>query len=110
MDKQASIPNQCVVELKNHLQPELFKSLCDTNRVSIVAFLAVQTSPVTVGVLADQFGIDISGVSRHLKMLKDANVLNAEKQGREVYYSLNCGQLTSTLRGLADALDACCNN
>jgi ArsR family transcriptional regulator len=40
-------------------------------------------------------------------MLRDAGVLRATKQGREVLYELDCGALAGSLRALADALENC---
>lgn len=110
MKNISNLPVVCVTALEEHLRPELFKSLCDPTRLSLVAYLATQKQPVTVGSLADLYGIDFSGVSRHLKLLKETGVVAATKQGREVVYSLNCEQLTQTLRGFADALEMCFNN
>lgn len=50
--------------------------------------------------------VDISVVSRHLGILRDAGILEARKRGREVYYRVRIDQLTALLRNLADALEA----
>jgi ArsR family transcriptional regulator len=110
MNDITNLPAICITALEEHLRPELFKSLCDPTRLSIVAYLATQNSPVRVGSLAKLYGIDFSGVSRHLKMLKEADVVTATKQGREVMYSLNSQDLIQTLRGFADAVEACCRD
>lgn len=49
--------------------------------------------------------VDLSVVSRHLTVLKDAGVLSAEKKGKEVFYSLNGPELAGLLRKLADQID-----
>ncbi|MFT5050309.1 MAG: DNA-binding transcriptional ArsR family regulator, partial [Chlamydiales bacterium] len=51
-------------------------------------------------------GVHISGVSRHLAALKAVGVLQAEKAGREVRYSLRAEDLSTRLRDLADAIDS----
>lgn len=107
MKKQPSLPSQCERALKEHLRPELFRALCDPVRISIVATLATQSKAVTVSEITDCCDIDFSGVSRHLKLLRDAGVVAVEKQGREKLYSLDAEYLSSTLRALADALDMC---
>ncbi len=38
----------------------------------------------------DSVGLDFSTVSQHLAALKAADVLAAEKRGKEIYYSLKC--------------------
>lgn len=93
--------------LRARLRPELFKALSDPMRVAIVALLATRAEPASVSEIAAGCAIDISGVSRHLKLLRDAEVVHAEKRGREVLYGLAVDRLADTLRGLADALEAC---
>lgn len=101
------LPEVCQASLAQHLRPDLFKALCDPVRLSIVATLAAQSGPVTVSALAECCGIDFSGVSRHLKLLRDAGVVVANKNGREMLYTLETVELAQTLRGFADALIGC---
>ena len=108
METENTSTTGCCPGLKEHLQPELFRALGDPTRLVLLTRLAVATEPAMVNQLADCCGVHLSGVSRHLALLRDAGVIHAEKQGREVLYSLNRKRLTNTLRGLADALDACC--
>jgi len=70
--------------------------------------LADRSGPQTVSALAAGLPIDISVVSRHLRALRTVGVVHAVKQGKEVLYRLDCGDLSRRLRKLADALDACC--
>ena len=99
--------DSCRNVLRESLRPELFKALCDPNRLALVARLATATGPVTVTQAADCCGVHISGVSRHLALLRDAGVIKATRQGREVLYELDCGALAGGLRQLADALETC---
>lgn len=89
------------------LRPALFKALCDPVRVSIVARLATRQDPVAVSDLVACCGIDFSGVSRHLKLLRQAGVVSATREGRSVRYSLNSDALCQVLRASADALEQC---
>ncbi|MCZ7583463.1 MAG: metalloregulator ArsR/SmtB family transcription factor [Deltaproteobacteria bacterium] len=89
------------------LRPGWFKALGDPNRLAIVARLACAAKPMTVSEVGGCCGVHISGVSRHLALLRAAGVVAAEKIGREVRYRLNLSDLTGALRGLADAIDAC---
>lgn len=103
-----SIPKRCVRALEKRLRPELFKALCDPNRLSLVLRLAVAEDSMNVSEASGCCGVHISGTSRHLSMLKHAGVVVAERRGREVRYRLNATHLVDTLRGLADALEDCC--
>ena len=105
-DKPAQ-PVDCRTVLREQLRPELFRALCDPNRLTLVARLASASGPLTVTEAGTCCGVHISGVSRHLAMLRDAGVIQATRQGREVRYELDCGALASALRQLADALETC---
>ncbi len=107
MNDRPAQPDDCRTALREHLRPELFRALCDPNRLTLVARLASANRPLTVTEAGTCCGVHISGVSRHLAMLRDAGVLQATKQGREVRYELDCGALASALRQLADALENC---
>lgn len=52
--------------------------------------------------------VDLSVVSRHLRTLRDAGVVAAERHGREVHYRVQARELATLLRNLASALEACC--
>ncbi len=105
--RRTELPSPCRTALDESLEPELFQALCDPVRLSLVAHLAASGRALTVTEASQCCGIHFSGVSRHLALLKRAGVVRAEKHGREVHYRLEVGALTSTLRGLADALEAC---
>lgn len=87
---------------------QLFKALGDAQRLTLLGRLATASGPLTVTEASECCGIHISGVSRHLQILKQAGVVEAEKRGREVVYRLGERELVSTLRGVADALERCC--
>lgn len=107
MDHSNSLPEPCTQGLAEVMRPDLFKALCDPVRISIVANLASGPAEQTVGGLTRCCGIDFSGVSRHLKILKLADIVEAKKVGREMQYSLKTEQLAETLREIADSLTAC---
>lgn len=87
--------------------PRLFKALCDPTRIKLISELIEARAPRSVSQIAERCPVDISVVSRHLAQLKDAGILEAEKRGREVYYSIHDG-VGRRLRAVADLLDACC--
>lgn len=97
----------CQAALADHLKPDLFRALCDPSRLEVLRRLAGASTPQTVTEIAGCCGVHISGVSRHLALLRQTGVVQAEKNGREMRYRLDCDHVTRTLRGLADALDAC---
>lgn len=74
-----------------------------------MAQLATCCDSKTVSELSDSFPTDLSVVSRHLAMLRDAGIVESEKRGREVFYRLRYDRLSGMLRQMADAIEACCN-
>jgi len=100
--------NSCCRGLGDLLVPRFFKALGDSTRVAILARLAQGCGPSTVGSVAGCCPVDLSVVSRHLRVLRDAGIVVAEKRGKEVFYSVRYDELARTLRQLADAIDACC--
>lgn len=106
-DVPRPLPAACSTALAAHLRPEVFQALCDPTRLALVARLATAPAPLTVTEAAGCCGVHLSGASRHLAILKSAGIVRAERLGREVRYQLDCDVLVGTLRGLADAIEAC---
>ena len=102
-----NLPAKCIQSLENQLDPEFFRAFCDPPRIALVAHLAASNQALTVTEAATCCGIHISGVSRHLAILKRAGVLKSHKNGREVYYQLDTSALATNLRSIANALEAC---
>ncbi len=94
--------------LRAHREELIEPALGDANRVAILADLAAGGAPRTVSEIAKRLPVDLSVVSRHLAMLREAGVLAAERRGKEVYYTVRYEGLAGTLRAIADAIDACC--
>jgi ArsR family transcriptional regulator len=99
-----------VGDVTSLLSVDLFRSLADSNRIAIVAWLAAHRQPRTVSEIAASgcCNVDLSVVSRHLRSLRDAGVVEARRDGREVYYRLRADVLARALRRIADLLDTCC--
>ncbi|MDQ3277414.1 MAG: autorepressor SdpR family transcription factor [Bacteroidota bacterium] len=65
----------------------LFKALNDATRREILTLL--KEGDKTAGEIADHFNISKPSISHHLDLLKQAGLVEAEKQGQFVLYSLN---------------------
>ena len=98
----------CCEPLDDVLEAKLFKALCEPSRLTILAALAEAGKPLSVGAIAEGLPIDISVVSRHLSILKDAGILGAEKHGKAVHYAVRYERLADTFRAIAGAIDSCC--
>lgn len=104
----ASKSGRCCNGLSDLLSPRLFKALSDTKRISLLVRLAEGRRPCTISELTEGSGIDMSVVSRHLALLREAGIIKCVKRGKEVWCSVEKGGVVQLLRDLADALDACC--
>lgn len=98
----------CCSGLQGLLSPKLFKALSDPKRLSLLIRLAEEREACTVGRVAKGSGVDLSVVSRHLSILRDAGVIRCEKRGKEVLCVVQTAAVAKLLRDLADALEACC--
>ncbi len=96
------------VRLSALLAPELFRALGDGNRLTLLSALAQRSAPASVGELAMCCPVDLSVVSRHLSVLREAGVLEATRRGKRVLYRARVRQLVKTLRAIADGLEQCC--
>ncbi|CAM5222926.1 ArsR family transcriptional regulator OS=Ureibacillus acetophenoni OX=614649 GN=SAMN05877842_110145 PE=4 SV=1 [Ureibacillus acetophenoni] len=66
---------------------DLFKALSDENRRKILDLL--RKGDMIAGEIAENFEISKAGISQHLTVLKNAELVYAIKKGQYVYYSLN---------------------
>jgi len=66
------------------LLADLFRLLGDPTRLRIV--LACVQEPVAVGAIAEGLGLSASLVSHHLRLLRAARVVRADRQGKQVFY------------------------
>ena len=64
----------------------ILKALAHPTRLFMIEELAKKS--YCVQELTEMVGLDISTVSKHLSILKNAGLVNGEKKGKHVYYSL----------------------
>lgn len=65
---------------------ELFSAFSDTSRVRILS--ALIDSEKNVNTLADLVGISESAVSHHMRGLRQMKIVQARRDGKEVFYSI----------------------
>jgi ArsR family transcriptional regulator len=65
---------------------EMFRLMSDPSRLSIV--LSCLAERVSVGEMAQRLKLSPSLVSHHLRLLRAARLLQAERQGRQVFYQI----------------------
>ncbi|HSJ63675.1 MAG TPA: autorepressor SdpR family transcription factor [Gemmatimonadaceae bacterium] len=64
-----------------------FKALADPTRREILALL--RAGPRTSGEIASHFSTSWATISRHLAILRDAEMILAEREGQFIRYELN---------------------
>jgi ArsR family transcriptional regulator, arsenate/arsenite/antimonite-responsive transcriptional repressor len=75
----------------------------DPVRMQILFVLKGERMNVTE--IASHFKVSRPAISHHLKVLRDANVVESEKIGQEVYYWVAKDYIVKELRELADILE-----
>lgn len=75
-----------------------FRALADETRLEILGLL--RNGSKTSGEIADCFESSWPTISRHLAILRDAGLVNAERNGQEIRYELNTSVFEDLIRHL----------
>lgn len=75
------------------------RALADTTRRTILNLL--KDGPVSAEDIAAHFDISGPAVSRHLSVLKDADLIRDRREGKYILYELNASVLDEALLWLA---------
>ncbi|MFC5511532.1 ArsR/SmtB family transcription factor [Massilia jejuensis] len=87
---QADYPDEAVEQLA-----DLFHLLGDPSRLRIV--LACLARPTAVGEIAAALSLSSSLVSHHLRLLRAARIVKAERQGKQVFYAAADAHISTLL-------------
>lgn len=82
---------------------DVFKALADANRRKILKLLGKKDS-MSAGEIADEFDISKPAISDHLKILRNAELIYAEKRGQYILYQLNATVMQEVTALLFDLL------
>ena len=74
---------------------QTLKALSDPVRREILDLL--KTRQLSAGEICDHFDITAAAISRHLSVLKDADLIRDDRQGKYIYYELNASVLEEIL-------------
>ncbi len=66
---------------------EAWSALSDPTRRGILELL--RKSDLTAGEIAENFNISKPSISHHLNILKNSNLVSAQKMGQQIVYSIN---------------------
>ena len=92
---RSRIADDQVVELA-----DMFRLMSDPTRLKII--LACLDAPAAVNEMAERLGISASLVSHHLRLLRAARLLQAERRGRQVFYMVGDEHIRSMLADMVD--------
>lgn len=79
---------------------DLFRILGDPTRLGIV--YACLTAPMAAGDIAERLDISPSLASHHLRLLRAARLVRAERQGKNIYYVAADDHVSRVLSDMAD--------
>ena len=74
---------------------DTLRALADPTRREILTLL--RAGPRTAGQIAERFPVSAAAVSRHLSVLKEADLVRDRRDGKYIYYELNASVLEEIL-------------
>ncbi len=76
------------------------KALSDPTRREILNILKEKT--LSAGEISDKFDISFAAISRHLSVLKEADLIRDERDGKFIYYTINASVLEEIMLWIKD--------
>lgn len=80
-----------------------FKAMGDPTRRQILKLLS--TGDKNAGEIADQFTMSKPAISKHLEILKNADLITMDKRGQFILYSLNTSAVENFISGIFTLFD-----
>lgn len=84
------------------MKEDFFQALASPYRREIIRLLKWQN--LSAGEIAEKFSISQPSISRHLDVLKQAEIITAKRRGNQIIYSLNLSVLQEMYIQLTDLL------
>lgn len=72
---------------------QLFKAIADPTRREIFHALVIASSALSISQIANQFEISRQGVTKHIKTLEEAGLIQLDSKGRERFCYANAKPL-----------------
>ena len=73
------------------MRRDVFQAIADPTRRAILVLIAAQA--MTPSALAAHFDTTRQGISKHLKILTECDLVTQQHSGREIYYQLEIGKM-----------------
>ena len=79
---------------------QTLRALADPIRRDILNLL--KSGRMSAGAITDHFDVTAASVSRHLSVLKEADLIRDTREGKFIYYEINTSVLEETMLWIAD--------
>ena len=79
---------------------QTLKALSDPTRREILNLL--KQGKLSAGEITDHFQITAAAISRHLSILKEADLIEDNREGKYIYYTLNASVLEEIMLWITD--------
>ena len=79
---------------------QTMRALADPVRREILNLL--KTGTCSAGQIGEHFDITAAAISRHLSVLKEADLIRDERQGKYIYYTMNASVLEEIMLWISD--------
>lgn len=79
---------------------DTLKALSDPTRREILNML--KKKRMSAGEISDSFSVSFAAVSRHLSVLKEAELIRDERDGKFIYYELNASVLEEIMLWISE--------
>ncbi len=89
--------------MDERLFSKYFKAFGDQTRLKILALLS--SGEMTVGEIVTEIGLSQPTISRHLAILREAEVVVDRREGQQVFYNLNKNSVRNCCSGFCDCLE-----
>lgn len=73
------------------LRRDIFQAIADPTRRSILLLLATQT--MTAGAIANNFDVARPTISKHIQILNECDLIEANQKGREIHYQIKIDKM-----------------
>ena len=79
---------------------QTLKALADPTRREILNLL--KKGKLSAGEITEHFDITAAAISRHLSVLKEADLIEDTREGKYIFYELNASELEEIMLWLTD--------
>ena len=82
------------------MNDSFFQALSNPYRREIIKLLKWKN--MNAGEIAEHFNISLPAISKHLSILKEADLIRDQREGKYIFYELNASVLDEALLWLTD--------